>query len=144
MCVMTTKTIAIAGAGIGGLVLARILQRHGIESTVYEADAGPQDRRQGSGSLDMHVESGQRALREAGLYAEFARHTHPQGEHTRVLDKHANARYTDEAPDEGGRPEIDRTDLHAILLGSLDPGRIERGWKVIRAGSLHNGRHELV
>jgi 2-polyprenyl-6-methoxyphenol hydroxylase-like FAD-dependent oxidoreductase len=52
-------------------VLARILQRHGIESTVYEADPSADSRRQGGGSLDMHVESGQRALREAGLYEEF-------------------------------------------------------------------------
>jgi 2-polyprenyl-6-methoxyphenol hydroxylase-like FAD-dependent oxidoreductase len=140
---MTTKTIAIAGAGIGGLVLARVLQRHGVEATVYEADAAPDHRKQGSGSLDMHVESGQLALREAGLYEEFVRHTHPQGEHTRVLDKHANERYVDDAPDEGGRPEIDRTDLHAILLAGLDPGRIAWGRKVTGAWTLHSGQHEL-
>jgi 2-polyprenyl-6-methoxyphenol hydroxylase-like FAD-dependent oxidoreductase len=142
---MTTKTIAIAGAGIGGLVLARILQRHGIEATVYEADASADARTQG-GSLDMHVESGQLALREAGLYDEFVRFTHPQGEHTRVLDKHGTERYVEEAPGAGasGRPEIYRTDLRAILVASLDPGRIQWGRRVKEVRTLHSGRHELV
>ena len=43
---MSFRRIAIAGAGLGGLVLARILRRHGVASTVYELDAGPDARRQ--------------------------------------------------------------------------------------------------
>jgi 2-polyprenyl-6-methoxyphenol hydroxylase-like FAD-dependent oxidoreductase len=138
---MTRPTIAIVGAGLGGLVLARILQRHGIPATIYERDASAQARSQG-GSLDIHAESGQRALREAGLYKEFRRLTHPEGEATRILDK-AGAVFLDEAG-EGGRPEIERTDLRDLLIASLDPGRIAWGHKVIAVAALAGGRHALT
>lgn len=121
---MPLPRIAIVGAGIGGLVLARILHRHGVTATVYELDAGPAARRQG-GWLDLHVESGQRALRDAGLFEEFRARTQPQGEHLRVLDK-AGTVWIDRGPGdgEGGRPEIDRTVLRELLLGSLPEGTV--------------------
>jgi 2-polyprenyl-6-methoxyphenol hydroxylase-like FAD-dependent oxidoreductase len=131
-------SIAIVGAGLSGLVCARILQEHGLDATVYELDADPSVRRQG-GSLDIHEDSGQIALREAGLYEEFRRHTHPLGESLRVLDKTGRV-FIDHAPPggEGGRPEIDRTVLRELLIGALDPGRIVWGAKVasVSAGEL--------
>lgn len=110
---MSFPRIAIVGAGLGGLVLARILRRHGIASTVYELDAGPDARRQG-GLLDLHVGSGQRALHDAGLLEQFRANTLPQGEHVRVMDK-AGTVFIDRGPEggEGLRPEIDRTELAA-------------------------------
>src|SRR4051794_10322857 len=69
---MPFPSIAVVGGGLSGLVLARILQRHDIACTVYELDADANARRQG-GLLDLHVESGQLALREAGLYEQFRR-----------------------------------------------------------------------
>jgi 2-polyprenyl-6-methoxyphenol hydroxylase-like FAD-dependent oxidoreductase len=141
---MSPQSIVIAGAGLSGLVLARILQNHGIPCTIYELDASADARGQG-GSLDIHEESGQFALREAGLYDEFRRHTHPQGEHVRVLDKSARV-FVDAGPagGEGGRPEIDRTVLRALLINSLDPGTIMWGHKVVAARTLDDGRHELA
>lgn len=137
-------TIAIVGAGLSGLVLARILQNHGIPATVYERDATANVRGQG-GSLDMHEESGQHALREAGLYDDFRRHTHPQGERVRLLDKTGKV-HVDHEPEggEGGRPEIDRSVLRDLLVRSLDPGRIVWGAKVTTTKPLGDGRHELI
>jgi 2-polyprenyl-6-methoxyphenol hydroxylase-like FAD-dependent oxidoreductase len=142
--VTASPSIAIAGAGLAGLVLARILQMHGIASTVYELDAAAGTRYQG-GSLDMHEESGQHALREAGLYEQFRRLTHPQGESLRVFDK-AGTLFIDHAPEggEGGRPEIGRAALRDLLIGSLDPGRIVWGHKVTAVRAPGGGPRELT
>jgi phytoene dehydrogenase-like protein len=42
---MPAPRIAVVGAGLSGLVLARILRLHGVTSTVYELDAAPDARR---------------------------------------------------------------------------------------------------
>jgi 2-polyprenyl-6-methoxyphenol hydroxylase-like FAD-dependent oxidoreductase len=141
---MQESRIAIIGAGLGGLILARVLQVRGISSTVYELDVAADARKQG-GFLDMHEKSGQLALRAAGLYEQFRRLTQPQGEAMRVLDKTGTV-FINDAPEEGegGRPEIDRTVLRDLLIASLDPGTIEWGHKVTAARSLGEGRHELT
>ncbi|WP_371526050.1 FAD-dependent monooxygenase [Streptomyces sp. NBC_01283] len=142
----STVDIAVVGGGLSGLVLARTLQEHGVASTVYELDATADARRQG-GLLDLHVESGQAALRTAGLYERFRRLTRPQAEAMRVMDK-AGTVFIDQAADdgsgEGGRPEIDRTELRALLLDSLHPGRVVWDHKLSRARRLDDGRFELV
>ncbi len=139
---MKPPSIAIAGGGLGGPVLARILQLHGIDSTVYELEVSIDARKQG-GMLDLHEESGQRALREAGLYEEFRRRVQPQGEAMRVIHK-TGAVLIDAPAEERGRPEIDRTALRELLVASLDPGRVRWGHKVAGVTALGGGRHELT
>ncbi|HEX8113254.1 MAG TPA: FAD-dependent monooxygenase, partial [Kofleriaceae bacterium] len=141
---MSFPRIAIVGAGLGGLVLARILRRHGVASTVYELDAGPDARRRG-GLLDLHVGSGQRALHDAGLLEQFRANTLPQGEHVRVMDK-AGTVFIDRGPEggEGLRPEIDRTVLRNLLLVSLPPGAVAWGHKLTAAERAEGGGFHLA
>jgi 2-polyprenyl-6-methoxyphenol hydroxylase-like FAD-dependent oxidoreductase len=139
----SSPSIAVVGGGLSGLVLARILQQHDIACTVYELDATADARRQG-GLLDLHVESGQLALRETGLYEQFRRLTRPQAEAMRVMDK-AGTVFIDQASEgNSGRPEVDRTELRALLLDSLHPGRVVWGHKLSRARRLSDGRYELI
>ena len=130
---MPTPSIAIVGAGLSGLVCARILQRNGRAVTVYEADATAAARQQG-GSLDIHTDTGQIALEEAGLLEAFRARTHDGGEAVRVLDKNARVHIDHKEPPGGrGRPEIDRKALRQLLVNSLEPGTIAWGHKVVAA-----------
>ena len=91
--------IAIIGAGPGGLTCARILQRHGIAVTVHDRETGPDARNQG-GTLDLHEDNGQIALREAGLLEEFFRLARPEGQESRHMDA-AGTLLFHEVPEEG-------------------------------------------
>ncbi|MGW3288407.1 FAD-dependent oxidoreductase [Streptomyces sp. NPDC001002] len=144
---MTTPTthhpIAIVGAGVGGLALARVLHVHGIEAAVFDLDASPAARTQG-GMLDIHGDSGQVALRAAGLYETFLTLVHQGGQATRVLDKDATVRLDQPDEGDGDRPEIDRGDLRDLMLGSLPEGTVRWGAKVDGARPLGAGRHEVT
>ncbi|HJP75867.1 MAG TPA: NAD(P)/FAD-dependent oxidoreductase [Pseudonocardiaceae bacterium] len=122
--------VTIVGGGLGGLTLARVLHTRGIASTVYELDSSATARDQG-GILDMHQESGQRALREAGLYDQFRELASDEADHLRLFDRTGTLRYEDSSWDDGGRPEIDRSALKRILIDSLPAGTIRWDAKVI-------------
>lgn len=123
------NTIAIIGAGLGGLVLARVLHRNGIAATVYEADASPQARTQ-SGMLDIHEANGQAALRAAGAYDAFVSIIHPGGQATRIIDPQGGI-LLDEADDGSShRPEVPRGALRRILLEGLPEGCVQWGHKL--------------
>ena len=106
---MTTHhPIAIIGAGLGGLTLARVLHTYGVPATVFELEPSAQTRTQG-GMLDIHDDSGQVALRAAGLHERFRPLVHPGGEAMRIVapDGTVHREETDEG--NGTRPEVDRT-----------------------------------
>ena len=135
--------ITIVGAGLGGLMLARVLHVHGIASTVYEAESADNVRAQG-GMLDIHENNGQLALKAAGLFAEFRKIIHPGGEATRVLDKHGNVLLDEPDDGRGGRPEVPRGELRRILLDSLPEGAVRWGHKLTAVSPLGGGRHMLA
>ncbi|MFF7469085.1 FAD-dependent monooxygenase [Streptomyces sp. NPDC008092] len=131
--------ISIIGAGPGGLTCARILQQRGITVTVYDRDAGPDARDQG-GTLDLHADNGQIALREAGLLDEFFRLSRPEGQEMRQMDPTGTiTSHQIPEPDELFKPEIDRGRLRDLLLGSLQPGTVQWGHGLDRVGGPAQG-----
>ncbi len=134
--------IAIIGAGLGGLTLARVLHMHGIAATVYEAEASAAARSQG-GMLDIHEHNGQRALRAAGLFDPFQSLIHPGGQATRVLATDGRVLFEEGDDGRGGRPEVRRGELRRILLESLPPDTVRWGHKLAAVDALGDGRHRL-
>ncbi|MEU9900514.1 NAD(P)/FAD-dependent oxidoreductase [Streptomyces phaeochromogenes] len=139
----THHPIAIVGAGLGGLTLARVLHLNAIEATVFDLEADRHARTQG-GMLDIHTHNGQIALRAAGLYDGFRSLVHSGGEATRVLDKHAAVHWEEPDDGTGDRPEVDRGQLRDLLLDSLPETTVRWGSKVTAARPLADGRHEIV
>lgn len=112
------RSIAIIGAGPGGLTLARILHLHGIAATVFEGEAHSRLRPQG-GSLDLHQESGQRALHLAGLSDAFQRIARHEDQGMRLMNQQGEVVFDHQHGSDGNRPEVDRSALRAILLEAL-------------------------
>ena len=119
-------TIAIVGAGLGGLALARVLHVNGIDAVVYERESSRDARGQG-GMLDIH--SGQRALREAGLIDQFFAIARGEGQDMRLLEPDGTLLLQEDTPDDAPllRPEVDRADLRNLLLDSLPEGVVRWG-----------------
>ncbi|WP_290058730.1 FAD-dependent oxidoreductase [Amycolatopsis solani] len=136
------ERVTIIGAGLGGLVLARVLHRHGIPVTVHEAEPSPAARRQG-GMLDIHPWNGQLALEAAGLTEGFRELVLPGRESYRVLDRAGTVLL--DRPDDGTgeRPEVQRGDLRQLLLDALPPDGVRWGHKAVGARALGEGRHEV-
>ena len=119
-------TIAVVGAGLGGLLLARVLHVNGIDAVVYERESSRAARGQG-GMLDVHSGTGQRALREAGLIGQFHAIARGAGQDLRLLEPDGTLLLQEDTPDDAPleRPEVDRADLRDLLLDSL-PGHVVR------------------
>lgn len=135
--------IAIIGAGLGGLTAARVLHVGGVTSAVFDLEASPQVRAQG-GMLDIHEDSGQEALRAAGLHDRFHELVHPGGQATRIVGPDGVVHMAEEDDGSGGRPEVDRGRLRDLLLDSLPEGTVRWGRKATGARPLGGGRHEVT
>jgi 2-polyprenyl-6-methoxyphenol hydroxylase-like FAD-dependent oxidoreductase len=129
---LENKKVAVIGGGPGGLMLARLLQEDGVDVKVYERDIDQSVRQQGS-TLDMHYDTGLKAITVAGLLEEFKSKYRPgankaiilNSEMKILMDEHNNEeKDKEDFGDEQFRPEIDRQDLRDMLVESVKPENI--------------------
>jgi 2-polyprenyl-6-methoxyphenol hydroxylase-like FAD-dependent oxidoreductase len=135
--------VTIIGAGLGGLVLARILHVHGIPAIVYEAEPSSSARAQG-GMLDIHDYNGQLALQDAGLIDEFRDLILEGRQAMRILDRDGTVLFDQADNGTGGRPEVLRGELRQVLLDSLPADAVRWGHKVSSARPIGDGHHEVI
>ena len=121
---MTAPAIAIVGAGPCGLTLARLLERKGIDYAIYERDESETSTRAG-GSLDIHTETGQHALREGGLFDEFQKYARYDDTAFALADKLGKRLL--QLGQGRDATEIDRSDLRQILLDAIPKDKIKWG-----------------
>ncbi|KAF7361720.1 FAD-dependent monooxygenase [Mycena venus] len=121
------RSIAVVGAGLGGLICARILQLRNIPVVVYEREPTSTSRQQG-GSLDMHPESGTKALEMAQLMHRFKEVARYEDQSMKIVGMDGTVHFADDDPVDGqvgDAPEVDRFLLRQILLDSLKPGTVK-------------------
>ena len=130
---MSIPRTTIVGAGLAGLVLARVLHVRGIDAVVLEGDADRSERTQG-GMLDIHDDGGQLALRSAGLHDAFLDLVFPGGDAYRLVEadgrllrEEAGSRRDESDSSRGVRPEVERGALRDLLLDSLPVGTVRWG-----------------
>ncbi|KAB5580887.1 hypothetical protein GE09DRAFT_455594 [Coniochaeta sp. 2T2.1] len=117
--------IAIVGGGPSGLAFAALLEKQGISDYVlYESSA--EDAPPRGGCLDLHPGSGQRALREAGVFKEFKKYGR-YGDATihRLFDQKGNNLF--DFGEGRDAPEIDRSALRKVLLCGIPIEKVH--WK---------------
>lgn len=142
MATTSSPSIAIIGAGPAGLTLASLLTLRSIPYTLFERAASPSDNSRAGGSLDIHPETGQLALREAGLFDQFASVARYEDTVFNLFDK--TGKRVLQMGQGRDAPEIDRGELTRILLGGVPPERIRWGCGLEKAERAEDGTVELT
>ncbi|KAJ4288092.1 hypothetical protein N0V90_012109 [Kalmusia sp. IMI 367209] len=149
---METYNVAIIGGGPAGLTLASLLQAKStsIKCKVFEGELNRHVKNRG-GCLDLLPESGQRALKEAGLFAEFQKLARPDGETLRIFSPDGTVLMDESRGDPGrpaeefaNRPEIDRSQLRDLLLDSLTPDTVQWNSKLVRIEEGTDSKLSLI
>nr|WP_315027675.1 NAD(P)/FAD-dependent oxidoreductase [uncultured Chryseobacterium sp.] len=121
--ILKDKKVAIIGAGPVGLTMAKLLQQQNINVTVYERDKNPLARIFG-GTLDLHKNSGQKAMKKAGLLETYYKMAIPMG--ITITDEQLNVLFTKKITSENqwDNPEINRNNLRKMILNSLSENTV--------------------
>ncbi|WDF65309.1 FAD-dependent oxidoreductase [Flavobacterium sp. KACC 22763] len=153
---LENKQVAIIGGGMGGLMLARLLQLQNSIVKVYERDLNSEVRVKGS-PLDLHEDSGLIAMKEANLLDEFYKNIRPNASKARIVNQNFELKFDEHTIQKGifqtnsenhqdslqdiskPRPEIDRSVLRNILLNSLSPDSIVWDSQFISMEKENNG-----
>jgi 2-polyprenyl-6-methoxyphenol hydroxylase-like FAD-dependent oxidoreductase len=128
--------ITIIGAGVAGPLLAYMLQKRGIASTILEADHSLSSRHQG-GMLNLNEGTGKPALEQAGLYELVMQHVLQGGDALLLRGRDGEELYAD--PGNDLRPEIDRGSLRRLIVEALPDGIVRWNSKVSSIGREGRG-----
>lgn len=130
MSLLNNKKVVIIGGGPVGLTMASLLQQNNIDITVYERDESPEARIWG-GTLDLHRNSGQEAMKKAGLLQTYYDLALSMG--VNFADEKGSILATRNPSPENkfDNPEINRNALRKMLLSSLDSDTVVWGRKSI-------------
>jgi 2-polyprenyl-6-methoxyphenol hydroxylase-like FAD-dependent oxidoreductase len=149
----TTNTphVAIIGGGPGGFTLLATLHKRGIPATLYERDTSLDARLSHGGCLDLHWETGQKALRENGLGDAFDALARYEGDVRVVCEADGTEliRLGGLAGDkplvrEELKPEIERRHLVRLLVDAVPADAIKWGHAFVAACPAgDDGAHEV-
>ncbi|KAM0263172.1 hypothetical protein ACHAQJ_001327 [Trichoderma viride] len=135
-----SPSIAIIGGGPCGLTLARLLECKGIDYVVYERDESDISNRRG-GSLDIHAETGQLALKEAGLFDEFKKYARYEDTVFTVANQQGERVF--QVGQGRDAPELDRIQLRQILLDSIPKEKVH--WNhILKSVTLGQDGHHIL
>lgn len=145
MSISIKPKIAIVGGGPAGLTAAVILHRGGHRVRVYESELLTEHRAQG-GTLDLHEDKGQIALKHAGLLDAFRAIARHEDQDERDIDPISGRAIAGiPRPDEHlDRPEIDRGVLRNLLLDALPADVVRWGSRLTHVDAGGARQHELV
>jgi 2-polyprenyl-6-methoxyphenol hydroxylase-like FAD-dependent oxidoreductase len=125
-----SPAIAILGAGPSGLAFARLMRLNHITYTIFERDESSSTVGQG-GTLDVHAETGQQTLKEAGLLEQFRAKARYDAQRMVIVDRNAKLAVDLDGRDSESRPEIDRKDLRQLLLDAIPSETIQWSSRVL-------------